>query len=160
MSESVYICASSLCCCLVITAVLRIIAPGGNTSKIMSLIFGVFVLCSILTAITGLIKNTDINSEVKEYNLKEESFADNVDEQVIRTTADYISEYTNSVLESNGINNSIIRTVLGVDENNGIYLKELNIYLDSKHIEEKDAVSELIQEYVGIIPNVSESSYE
>lgn len=160
MSESVYVCASSLCCCLVITAILRIIAPGGNTSKIMSLIFGVFVLCSILTAITCLIKNTDINSEVKEYILKEETFTVNVDDQVMRTTADYINEYANGVLESNGINNSIIRTVLGIDENNGIYLKEINIYLDENHSDEKERVSELIKEYMGIIPKISERSYE
>lgn len=160
MSESVYVCASSLCCCLVLTALLRIISPGGNTSKIMSLVLGVFVLCSILTAFTGLIKNTDIEGKFAEYSIKEEDFSYEFDTQVIRTTADYLNEYINSLLESNGIYSSVINSVLGTDEKNGIYLKELNIYLDKKYIDKKDAVCVLIHSSMGITPNVAEKSYE
>ena len=159
MSSSIYTCAASMCCCLVVCSIIRIITPSGNTTRIMSVVISVFVLCCLLSPITELIKNFKIKSYEETITAQEYDFSSEIDKKVISQTADYLNEYVNLTLESAGVNNASIETILALSEQKGIYIREMNIYLDVNEKDKTEDIKELVLNSVGIEPNVLECVY-
>lgn len=156
MSESIYICAASLCCSLVACAVIRIILPSGNTERIMTVVLSVFVLCCLFGPLVDLIGNSDFGFSEEDLIVSEEAAVLIQDDVVIEETAKYINEYINGILVSKGIENSEIKTVLSKNNEGGIYIKEVNIYLNKAYLEKSGDVRKWISESLGIEPEVSE----
>lgn len=161
MSESVYICAASLCCTLIICSLLRILSPSGSTQKIMSVVISVFSLCCLASPFYELSKNINtLNLESEINNTYIGKFDTEYDCKVVETTAEYINEYINSLLKSCAVDDSDIETVLSTDNSRGIYIKEVNIYLNgSENINIKE-ISELVSSAIGVKPNITERKYE
>ena len=88
--------------------------------------------------------------------MTEESITVLQDERVIEETAKYLNEYVNEILVSKGVENASIKTILSTNENRGIYIKELNIYLDKDNMDKSKDVKEWILSLVGIEPVISE----
>lgn len=156
MSESVYICAASGCCCLVVCALIRIIAPSGNTTKILSLVIGLFALCCLISPVAELFRNIDFVELSKEQNICNENFSALCDEQVLSKTGDYINSYADIILKQADININNIQTVLGVDKNKGIYIKQMNIYINKTARDKADKIENLISNSLGIVPKITE----
>lgn len=160
MSESLYICAGSLCCCLVVCSVIRLVAPSGNTTNIMSLVIGVFALCCLVSPVVSMVKNIDLSQIEERENYSSEEFSELCDEQVLKTTGDYINSYTSSLLSEADVIPENIETVLGVNQNQGIYVKEMNIYLNKNSMYKSEEIKELISASVGVEPVITEIQYE
>jgi len=156
LTNSIYVCAASLCCSLVACAVIRIILPSGNTERIMTVILSVFVLCCLFKPIIDIVKNINLSLNEDHFNVTEESITVLQDERVIEETAKYLNEYVNEILVSKGVENASIKTILSTNENRGIYIKELNIYLDKDNMDKSKDVKEWILSLVGIEPVISE----
>ena len=156
MNTSVYTCAASLCVTLVACAVIRMIAPSGNTSRILSVVISVFVLCSMVSPISSLFKNLNFDTKEETFSVKEKDFSNQYDDAVITKTADYINRYVCSTLSAEGVENVSIKTVLGVDANNGIYINELNIYIDKAYTERFSEIKSIVKNTVGVEPTITE----
>ncbi len=154
--NSIYVCAASLCCTLVVCAVIRLIVPTGNTERIMSVVLSVFVLCSIFSPAINIIKNMNPNVEEKDLNITEKEVYLMQDKRVIEETANYINEYVYNLLCSKDVDCSSVKTILATNENRGIYIKEINIYLNKDDADKAKFVKEWITELLGIEPKVSE----
>ncbi len=160
MNESIYICAASLCCCLVVSSLVRIIAPSGNTSKILSLIIGLFTICCLISPFVALFKDIDVNIYQKELNTESTNLTELYDEQVLSTTGEYINSYVLSLLKNAEIVPENIKTVLGVTKEKGIYVKQMNIYVRKYTWDKADEIKSLIETSLGIEPKVTEIQYE
>lgn len=160
MNESIYICAASLCCCLVVSSLVRIIAPSGNTSKILSLIIGLFTICCLISPFVALFKDIDVNIYQKELNTESTNLTELYDEQVLSTTGEYINTYVLSLLKNAEIVPENIKTVLGVTKEKGIYVKQMNIYVRKYTWDKADEIKSLIETSLGIEPKVTEIQYE
>ena len=156
MKESVYICAASLCCCLVVCSLVRMIAPSNHTEKIMSVVVCVFALCCLFSPIIELISGFDITEYELDAETKVQEYTDLYDEKVIKSTAEYISEYVSVLLNTSNIDVSRVVTNIGVNENRGIYIREINIYLDKDNVKYKDDISSLLLSELGIKPKITE----
>ncbi len=156
MRESVYICAASLCCCLVVCSLVRMIAPSNSTNKIMSVVISVFALCCLFSPIIELISDFDTGRYELNNVITVQKYSDAYDEEVLKSTAEYISEYICLLLDTGDIDVSEVKTIIGVDENRGIYIREINIYLDKDNIKYKDDVSSLLFSELGIKPKITE----
>ncbi len=157
MSESIYICATSLCCCLVVCALIRMIAPSGNTTKILSLVIGVFALCCLVSPVVTLISEIDINELNTEQSISNTEFSQLCDEHVLKTTGDYINSYVDVILKQADISTENIATILGVDENKGIYIRQMNIYINKADMDKADEIKNIISNSVGIVPKITET---
>ncbi len=156
MSESVYICATSLCCCLVVCALVKMITPSGNTTKILSLVIGVFALCCLVSPVVTLVSEFDINALKTEQSINNTEYSQLCDEQVLKTTGDYINSYVDVLLKQANITTDNITTVLGVDENKGIYIRQMNIYINKADMDKADEIENIISNSVGIVPKITE----
>ena len=154
MNESLYICAASLCCCLVVCSLVRLVAPAGSTTKILSLVIGVFALCCLVSPFVTLVKSIDVYSCETDYTEKQSELTQVYNEEILRTTGDYINSYTKTLLLSAEIIPDDIQTILGVNNENGIYIKEMNIYINKNSSYKIGTIEELIETSVGIKPKV------
>ena len=156
MNNSVYTCAASLCVTLVACGIIRMIAPAGNTSRILSVVISVFVLCSLVSPISVFVKNLSVTVDEDEFMSEEKSISVEYDNEIIRQTADYINQYVYTSLKAEGIDNTAIETVLALDENSGIYISKMNIYIDKRYTEKTQVINEVVKNTVGIEPEITE----
>lgn len=154
MSESLYICAASLCCCLVVCSLVRLVAPAGNTTKILSLVIGVFALCCLVSPFATLVNEVEFDSFQYEYEETQTELSLKYNEEILKTTGDYINSYVKVLLTSAEIMPEDIRTTLGVSNENGIYIKEMNIYINKNSSYKSETIEDLIETSVGIKPKV------
>ncbi len=157
MNESLYICAASLCCCLVVCSLVRIIAPSGSTSKILSVIIGIFALCCLISPFVSMLDDFNIEIYDKKLNTENTELTEFYDEQVLKTTAEYINSYVLAVLGNAEISPKNVKTVLSVNQDKGIYIREMNIYVEKNSWDKADEIKAIIQTSVGIEPKITES---
>lgn len=154
MTESIYICAGTLCCALVVCALVRMLSPSGNTTKILSAVIGIFALCAILSSFTEFLKGIDMPNVAFKENITSQEFSELCDEQVLTQTADYINQYTQTLIDEADIEYKNIETVVGVSDDTGIYIKAMNIYISESTVGRSDEIRELISSSVGVKPNI------
>lgn len=156
MNESLYICSASLCCCLVVCSLIKLVAPSGSTTKILNLVIGVFALCCLVSPFVTLIKSLDEYSYNVEYKMKQNELSDTYSEEVLGTTGNYINSYTQALLANAEIYVDDIRTTIGVDDKTGIYIKEVNIYVNKDSSYKTNTIVNLVESALGVKPKVSE----
>lgn len=157
MSDSFYLCAASLCVCLVICALVKLVAPSGSTSKILSLVIALFALCCLISPVVSIVKEIDFPSLESETNNYQKQYDEIYNTQVLQTTGDYITDYSYVLLRQADITPLNIKTVIGVSENKGIYVREMNIYINKTDMDKADKVRSIIETSVGIVPEITES---
>jgi len=135
----------------------RIIAPAGNTTKIMSLVISIFSLCCLFSSFISFSDNLKfIEADISQAEISDDVFSDLCDDKVLSTTGDYINSYTKNLLIQSDINPQQIITVMGVDKNRGIYIREMNIFINEKYHSKTDEVKETVSSILGIEPTITE----
>ncbi|MBQ8000672.1 MAG: hypothetical protein IJ298_05565 [Ruminococcus sp.] len=122
----------------------------------MSLVIGIFALCCLISPVVSLIKNLDADMIPTEHSISSSDITELYDERVLKATGDYINSYIDTLLIQAEIDAENIVTVLGVDENNGIYIKELNIYINKKDTVKADSIIDTVNSMIGIKPKITE----
>ena len=159
MKTSVFICASSLCCCLIVCALVRMISPTGATNKIMNVVISVFTLCCLFSPVSDLVSSFR-NEEYKfNYDAQTEVVTGKYDESVVMYTTQYISEYISTVLTSAGIDVTQVKTRVGINEEKGIYISNVYIYLYEVTPSQKEEIENLIYSELMVKPVILESKY-
>lgn len=151
-----YICAASLCCCLVVCSLVRMIAPSNSTSKIMSVVISVFALCCLFSPVIELVSDFDMGKYELKSEMKTQEYSDAYDKSVLESTSEYISEYICLLLDTGGIDVKEVKTIIAVNEDRGIYIREVNIYLDKSNVKCEDEITSLLYSELGIKPKVTE----
>ena len=63
-------------------------------------------------------------------------------------------EYTDKLLNSNGVNANKIKLTVDSDENDVINITELSIYLDKDDVYQKQQVAELLENDLNVTPSI------
>ncbi|MBQ4105368.1 MAG: stage III sporulation protein AF [Clostridia bacterium] len=154
MTNSIYICATSLCCSLVVCAIVKFISPTGNTTKIMTLVISVFMMCAMISPVCTALKNIKLSENKYVSNIKADDFTAVYDKQVLKQTAEYINEYTKALMNEANIYPENIETIIAVNESSGIYIRKMNIYIQEEKLDKTEEIKELVSSAVGTIPEV------
>lgn len=132
-------------------ALIKMISPSGNTEKIIKLILSLFVLICIVTCIKSVTEDISL-SEYEISDINEDAL--NTDENVLRVTGDYLAQYTDNLLNSQGIEASKVELTVDSDDKGVINITGLNIYLDRSKISEKRFITEFIEKDLNITPSL------
>lgn len=132
-------------------ALIKMISPSGNTEKIIKLILSLFVLICIVTCIKSVTEDISL-SEYEISDINEDTL--NTDENVLRVTGDYLAQYTDNLLNSQGIEASKVELTVDSDDKGVINITGLNIYLDRSKISEKRFITEFIEKDLNITPSL------
>lgn len=147
--------AAVICVCSVAVSLICSIAPQGNMRKVINLVIGVFMLCCMILPIKNAIKGFDINIDTA-------PISDDLQDTAINAYNDAVLSETKSRLESSacaylaqhGITADEITVTLEANENAGIYISSLSIYIFIQDIEKSDEIIKLIKEKFEITPKI------
>ncbi len=145
-----------ICVCCVICGALGIISPLGNTRKMMNVVIGIFFLAAILTSFTKT--SFDFSQELVDFPNSEEiseEYGDLYEKEVIRTAQDKLCEYADNILKQEGIDSEDIRIILETDGAGGIYVKEIDIYINQEQNRMfKTKINSVIKNDFKVFPNI------
>lgn len=145
-----------ICLCCVISAAVGIIAPLGNTKKIMNVVMGIFFLAVVIASFTKT--SVDFSGELYEMPESEKlsgEYEEYFQNEVIAAAEKKLCEYTDYALKQEGIEASDIRIILETDSDRGIYVEEINIYINQEQNRLfRTKINSLIKNDFKVFPNI------
>ena len=135
-----------LCVCCVATSVISVLIPSGRMKKIINLVLGLFLICSMIIPIFGFIStaSSDFNIEENPLNI---STPDEYlyEKEVLKRTADNLVLVANDMLSNENIECENIEIGLKKSDNNSIYISCINIYISNDMIEKTEDIKKIIR---------------
>lgn len=140
----------SLCITIVIFSIISTITPNEKNGKIIKLILSVFILISLISPFTKMVKS--------DFKLTEQSdvfISDNSISNVLNSASDdAIYRLLKTPIESFGIDNDFSVVTEVEYENNSAILKEINVYLLGENNIDKNMLMEYIEKTIGLRVNI------
>lgn len=143
--DSLKTCATIICICCVACSIVSLIIPTGRMKKTVSLVLGLFLICSAIIPIKGLVDSFNPDIEI-ENSLEIETKYNEEDYQkaVLKQTADNLVKVADNLLKNEGVTASNIKISLKVNEENSIYISRIIIYITKIDKENADKIKEII----------------
>lgn len=120
-----------VCVCVAAVSIVGAVSPSGATGKTLSLVTGVFIVCVMLAPISDFFKNGGFEitlpkiSESLEYDA-EKAYND----AVVTETASRLESDLKAGLMSEGYGVTDVEIKLSVNDDGGIIIDSLRIYID------------------------------
>lgn len=145
-----------ICVCCVICGALGILAPLGNTRKLMNVVMGIFFLAAAVSSFSEAEVNFQGGSfdipESEELTLEYEGYGT---KEVLRVAQEKLEEYAAYILEQEGIEPEDISVILEMDQSGGIYVESINIYINQEQNRLfKTKISSTIKNEFKVFPNI------
>ncbi len=144
------ICASALICTLVSAFV-----TDGSTKKIISLVMGAFIICSMIgpvkNAVTGL--ETQINNiQPSENSVSTDDEA--YSKEIVNQTRKNLESSLRDILLQNSVQINDCEIFLSVTDENSIIISSVNIYISKEYIQFTHLISELTFQNFSVQPSI------
>ncbi|MCH5296289.1 MAG: stage III sporulation protein AF [Ruminococcus sp.] len=146
----IVVCAASLICTLVSTFI-----TDGSTKKIINLVLGAFIVCSLISPIISAFSSVDIN--LSGYATTESIISSNDEaysNEIIKQTQTNLENSANDILLQNGININSCKIILAKEDENRIIISSISIYISKDNAEHSQSIKEIIKDNFGINPNI------
>jgi hypothetical protein len=146
----VVICAASLICSLVTTFV-----TDGSIKKIVNLVLGAFIICSMIVPVKNAVSSFGIN--VSEYQTAEEAVSSSDEaysNALVNQTKENLESAATDLLLQNGIKINYCKIILAVKDENRIIISSISIYIDKDDMQYADTIEKLISDNFGIVPQI------
>lgn len=144
------ICVSALACSFVSIAV-----PQGPTKKVMNIVLGIFILCTMIVPIKNAVENFSFEISVADSAEDLTASADEAyNNAVISETKSILESNLKSVLSQKNINTEEIEINMSVDEKGGIYVNSIRIYILKKDEALINEIIAITKEKYETIPEV------
>ena len=113
--------------------------------KTLNLILGMFLLCSMVVPLIGLLSTTSYQLDFDEYSMdvKQDSNSD-YESLVLTQTADNLVIAANDLLLSRDIEADNIRVVLKKTDDNSIYISSIYIYINKDYEDKAEEIKRII----------------
>lgn len=144
-----------LCCGLLTASLVKLLSPKGNTEKLIKLVIGIFVLLCLVISVKGMFSFMMSTSQYEKRAAKSREHIESLyNDKILNTTAQYMADYTRTLLCSNNLSPKNIKVKVEADENMVINIKEISIYIDKDEIKNKDRITEIITSDLNIEPKI------
>lgn len=144
------ICASSLICTLVSAFV-----TDGSTKKIINLVLGAFVICSLIIPVKNALSSFDIN--ISQYE-SPESVTSTDDEAyskaILNLTKQNLESTVRDLMLQNNIEIDDCEIILAQTDENSIIISSLSIYISKEYVQYTDLISQIAEDNFGVLPSV------
>lgn len=145
-----------ICVCCVICGALSILAPLGNTKKLMNVVMGIFFLAAAVSSFSKL--DVQLNENPFAFPNSEElalEYEDYGTKEVIRVAQEKLEEYVSYILSQEGIEAENIEVILQMDQSGGIYVESIDIYINQEQNRLfKTKINNTIKNDFKIFPNI------
>ena len=150
LSVTSAICASALICTLVSNFV-----SDGSTKKIICLVLGAFIICSMIVPIKNAVNG--FSEEIAETDISD-SAASTDDEvysrEILKQTRINLESALKDLLLQNGVEINSCEIILAVTDDNSIIISSVSIYISKEYTQYSDLISEVTFQNFSVQPNI------
>ena len=144
------ICASALICTLVSNFV-----TDGSTKKIISLVLGAFIICSMIVPIKNAVNG--FSEEIAETDISD--LAVSIDDEaysreILKQTRSNLESALKDLLLQNGVEINSCEIILAVTDDNSIIISSVSIYISKEYTQYSDLISEITFQNFSVQPNI------
>lgn len=150
ISVTAAICASALICSL-----LSGFISDGGTKKILSLVLGAFVICSMIIPVKNAVNGfneamPEIQSSEEIVSTSDEAYSN----AVIRQTEENLMSSLEDILLQNGIKINSCKIILSITDKNSIIISSVCIYISKEYAQYADLISEITFQNFSASPSI------
>lgn len=149
-SVVIVICAASLISTLISTFI-----TDGSTKKIVNLVLGAFIVCSLISPVMSAFSSVDVN--LSEYETSGSIISSNDEaysNEVLKQTQTNLENSAKDILLQNGISINSCKIILANEDENRIIISSVSIYINKENSGHSQRIQEIIKDNFGINPNV------
>lgn len=144
------ICASALICTLVSNFV-----TDGSTKKIVSLVLGAFIICSMIVPIKNAVNG--FSEEIAETDISD--FAVSTDDEaysreILKQTRSNLESALRDLLLQNGVEINSCEIILALTDDNSIIISSVRIYISKEYTQYSDLISEITFQNFSVQPSI------
>ncbi|HCI60760.1 MAG TPA: hypothetical protein DE313_08140 [Ruminococcus sp.] len=144
------ICASALICTLVSNFV-----TDGSTKKIISLILGAFIICSMIVPIKNAVNG--FSEEIAETDISDLAVSTDDEaysREILKQTRSNLESALKDLLLQNGVEINSCEIILAVTDDNSIIISSVSIYISKEYTQYSDLISEITFQNFSVQPNI------
>ena len=144
------ICASDLICTLVSNFV-----TDGSTKKIVSLVLGAFIICSMIVPIKNAVSG--FNEKIAETDISDPAVSTDDEaysREVLRQTKVNLESALRDLLLQNGVEINSCEIILALTDDNSIIISSVSIYISKEYTQYTDLISEITFQNFSVQPNI------
>ena len=143
--------AVKLCICTVACILVKFLVPEGGTRKTLNLIISTVLVITMIMPVKSLFtENNKININMP----NETKISEEYNEKVLSTTKTNLEKSVKSILEQNNININNAVVTLKTDQNNGIIIELISIYITNDNQLTSSKITNLIKENFSVTPQI------
>lgn len=150
LAVTLAICASALICTLVSNFV-----TDGSTKKIISLVLGAFIICSMIVPIKNAVNG--FSEEIAETDISDYSVSTNDEaysREILKQTRSNLESALKDLLLQNGVEINSCEIILAVTDDNSIIISSVSIYISKEYTQYSDLISEVTFQNFSVQPNI------
>ena len=144
------ICASALICTLVSNFV-----TDGSTKKIISLVLGAFIICSMIVPIKNAVNG--FSEEIAETDIADSAVSTDDEaysREILKQTRINLESALNDLILQNGVEINSCEIILAVTDDNSIIISSVSIYISKEYTQYSDLISEVTFQNFSVQPNI------
>ena len=144
------ICASALICTLVSNFV-----TDGSTKKIICLVLGAFIICSMIVPIKNAVNG--FSEEIAETDISDSAVSTDDEaysREILKQTRKNLESALKDLLLQNGVEINSCEIILAVTDDNSIIISSVSIYISKEYTQCSDLISEVTFQNFSVQPNI------
>lgn len=144
------ICASALICTLVSNFV-----TDGSTKKIICLVLGAFIICSMIVPIKNAVNG--FSEEIAETDIADSAVSTDDEaysREILKQTRKNLESALKDLLLQNGVEINSCEIILAVTDDNSIIISSVSIYISKEYTQYSDLISEVTFQNFSVQPNI------
>lgn len=144
------ICASALICTLVSNFV-----TDGSTKKIVSLVLGAFIICSMIVPIKNAVNG--FSEEIAETDISDSAVSTDDEaysREILKQTRSNLESALRDLLLQNGVEINSCEIILAVTDDNSIIISSVRIYISKEYTQYSDLISEITFQNFSVQPSI------
>ena len=144
------ICASALICTLVSNFV-----TDGSTKKIISLVLGAFIICSMIVPIKNAVNG--FSEEIAETQISDSAVSTDDEaysREILKQTRKNLESSLKDLLLQNGVKINSCEIILALTDDNSIIISSVRIYISKEYTQYTDLISEITFQNFSVQPNI------
>lgn len=150
LSVTSAICASALICTLVSNFV-----TDGSTKKIICLVLGAFIICSMIVPIKNAVNG--FSEEIAETDIADSAVSTDDEaysREILKQTRKNLESALKDLLLQNGVEINSCEIILAVTDDNSIIISSVSIYISKEYTQYSDLISEVTFQNFSVQPNI------
>lgn len=144
------ICASALICTLVSNFV-----TDGSTKKIVSLVLGAFIICSMIVPIKNAVNG--FSKEIAETDISDSAVSTDDEaysREILKQTRSNLESALRDLLLQNGVEINSCEIILALTDDNSIIISSVRIYISKEYTQYSDLISEITFQNFSVQPSI------